>query len=362
MRTPQGTQLGASWKQEKPDELQVGIPLENAAPGSVYVLIKKFGNPNVDEVTIHTYAEAGSLESLKLHAGDTNGVLKGTRLDQVKDVELKGLHFAPGGLSRAHQKDELTIVTKDPASSSLTAGEGINAQVTLKDGRVLSLNTTIDPPRPQVKVISKSVQVDPSTSTATIKLGGADELPQEGRLSFSLKAQVPENFSPSEKIEIATLDESFHVFLTVGDGNLTMQDSKTELALLDPMRHLGPSAFGPLKMRPVLEDGTNGDWQPLINLVRIPVIKDVRCTTPPNRQCTITGDKLFLIESVSTNPDFTDAAAVPEGFIEQTLVVPAAHGHALYLKLRDDPNTVDTMTWSSPPAAASSAPATSAAQ
>jgi len=362
IRTPQGTTLGASWKQEKPDELQVGIPLENARPGSVYVLIKKFGNPNVDEVTIHTYAEAGSLESLKLHAGDTNGILKGTRLDQVKDVELKGLHFAPGSLSRAHQKDELTIVTKDPASSSLAAGEAINAQVTLKDGRVLRLNTTIDPPRPQVKVISKSVQVDPSTATATIKLGGADELPQEGRLSFSLKAQVPENFSPSEKIEIATLDESFHVFLTVGDGNLTMQDSKTELALLDPMRHLGPSAFGPLKMRPVLEDGTNGDWQPLINLVRIPVIRDVRCTALPNRQCTITGDKLFLIESVSTNPDFTDAEAVPEGFIEQTLVVPAAHGHALYLKLRDDPNAVDTMTWSSPPAASSAAPATSAAQ
>ena len=50
IRTAQGTRLDASWKQEKPDELQVGIPLENATPGSVYVLIKKFGNPNVDEV------------------------------------------------------------------------------------------------------------------------------------------------------------------------------------------------------------------------------------------------------------------------------------------------------------------------
>ena len=246
IRTAQGTRLDASWKQEKPDELQVGIPLENSTPGSVYVLIKKFGNPNVDEVTIHTYAEAGSLESLRLHAGDSDGILKGTRLDQVKDVELKGLHFAPGTLSRAHQKDELTLVTKD-AASTLTAGETIEAQVTLKDGRILKLSTTIDQPRPSVKLISKSVQVDPTSATAIIKLGGADELPQEGRLSFFLKAQVPENFSPTEKVEVATLDESFHVLLTVADGNLTMQDTKTELAVLDPMRHLGPSAFGPLK-------------------------------------------------------------------------------------------------------------------
>ncbi len=363
IRTAQGTRLDASWKQEKTDELQVGIPLENATPGSIYVLIKKFGNPNVDEVTIHTYAEAGSLESLRLHEGDTNGVLKGTRLDQVKDVELKGVRFAPGALSRSHQKDELTLVTKDPALSTLTAGETINAQVTLKDGRTLNLSATIDPPRPSVKLISKSVQADPPTTIATIRLGGPDELPQEGRLSFFLKTQVPENFSPTEKVEVATLDESFHVFLTIADGNLTMQDSKTELAILDPMRHLGPSAFGPLKMRPVLADGTNGDWQPLINLVRIPTIKDVHCSALPNRQCTITGDKLFLIESVSTDADFTDAIPVPEGFVEQTLVVPAPHGHALYLKLRDDPNAVDTMTWSSPPpAAGTSGPTTATSQ
>ena len=122
------------------------------------------------------------------------------------------------------------------------------------------------------------------------------------------------------------------------------------------MRHLGPSAFGPLKDEAGSSGWTTGDWQPLVNLVRIPIIKDVHCTAMPNRQCTITGEKLFLIESVSTNADFTDAAAVPEGFVEQTLVVPAPRGHALYLKLRDDPNAVDTMTWSSPQPAATPAP------
>ena len=40
---------------------------------------------------------------------------------------------------------------------------------------------------------------------------------------------------------------------------------------------LGPSAFGPLKFRPVSGDGINGDWQSLVNLVRVPMLKAVHC-------------------------------------------------------------------------------------
>ena len=69
--------------------------------------------------------------------------------------------------------------------------------------------------------------------------------PQDGRLNFFLKTQVPETFPPTEKIEVATADESFRVLLSFKDGNLTLQDSKTVFAVLDPMKLLGPSAFGP---------------------------------------------------------------------------------------------------------------------
>ena len=84
-----------------------------------------------------------------------------------------------------------------------------------------------------------------------MRLGSQDEFPQDGRLNFFLKTQVPETFPRREKIEVATADESFRVLLSFKDGNLTMQDSKTVLAMLDPMKLLGPSAFGPLKFRPV---------------------------------------------------------------------------------------------------------------
>jgi len=361
IRDAQGGKVDASWKVTKPDELEVQVPLQNAVPGSVVMMIKKYGRQSVsDEITLHTYAEAGSLDTLTLHAGDTEGTLKGTRLDQVMDVDLQGVHFAPGDLSRANQQDELKIATKDTAAAAtLKSGDAMQAKVTLKDARVLVLSTKIAPPRPHVKLISKSVQVDPSpTATALVKLSSPDEVPQESRLSFFLKAVVPETFSPQQKVEVATLDESFRVMLSVANQNLTLQDSSTELAVLDPMRHLGPSAFGPLKMRPIAGDGTTGDWQPLANLVRIPTLKDIHCVAAATRQCTITGEKLFLIDSVSTSPDFTDAVSVPEGFVAQTLVVPASHTRTLYLKLRDDPSAVDIVTWPATPATSTPATAT----
>jgi hypothetical protein len=221
-----------------------------------------------------------------------------------------------------------------------------------------------------------------------------------------LKTQVPETFPPAERVEVATQDESFHVLLSEKDGNLTRQDSKTIFAMLDPMKLLGPSAFGPLKFRAVSPDGVAGDWQLLANLVRMPDLKEVRCTAPvksagrspgaekrpareegsiganskseknggsenslvsqkaeqssapeksavaespsgpekpiADKQCTLSGDKLFLIDAVSADPDFTNSVTVPDGFVEAALAIPAPKGKALYLKLRDDPGTVDT--------------------
>jgi hypothetical protein len=169
---------------------------------------------------------------------------------------------------------------------------------------------------------------------------------------------VPETFAPSTKVEVATADDSFHVMLTVKDGNLTLQDTKTVFAVLDPMKLLGPSAFGPLKFRAVNADGAEGDWQSLVNLVRMPELKAVRCTplaknaerraTPekpelPDTQCTLTGDKLFLIDAISADPDFASPITVPDGFIEASLSLSVPRGKGVYIKLRDDPTTVDTV-------------------
>jgi hypothetical protein len=345
LKDEQGKLLETEWKSPKPEELEVKVPLQNANAGSVTMLIKKFGMSDVDEIPFHTYAEAGRLDSFSIHAGDSDGLLKGTRLDHVESLELNGLRFLPGTLARAHQQDELKLTTQDAdVKTKLHSGDSILVRVTLKDGRVLDLKSEVEASRPSVTLLNQSVQLDQASSPLTVHLGSDDELPQDGRLNFFLKTQQPETFSPTEKIEIATADESFRVLLSFHDGNLTLQDSKTIFAVLDPMKLLGPSAFGRLKFRPVTADGTDGDWQPLVNLVRIPTLKGVRCGSTPEKQCTLNGDKLFLLDSVSTEADFSNSFTVPEGFVEDALAIPPPKGKTLYIKLRDDPATVDTVT------------------
>jgi hypothetical protein len=345
LKDEKGKSLQAEWKTSTPDELEVKVPLQNAAAGSVMMTLKQFGLQDADEIPLHTYAEAARLDAFSLHAGDADGVLKGTRLDQVTGLEVSGLHFSADVLTRSHQQDELKLVTHDAAANAkLPAGEPIVIHVTLKDGRILDLNSSVEAPRPRLSILTRSVERDQTAPPATVRLGNQDELPQDARLNFFLKTQEPDTFPLTEKVEVTTSDESFRVFLSVKDGNLTLQDSKTVFAVLDAMKLLGPSAFGPLKFRPVTADGIDGDWQPLIRVVRIPALKAVRCVTSSEKQCTLSGDKLFLIDAVSTDPDFANAVIVPDGFVEATLTIPSPIGKTLYIKLRDDPAGIDTAT------------------
>ena len=337
-----GRDLKTTWKRAKADELEVEIPLKDQTAGPMKLKVKQYGLQQPDELTLHAYSEAAHLDRFTINAGDEQGVLRGTRLDEVESFELNGIHFMPAKLSRANQKDELRLATLNNASiAAFEPEEKLIAHVALKDGRVLDLQTTVEAPRPKVSLLSKSVQRDPGSSA--IRFGNEDELSQGGRLSFFVKAEVPEKFSHDEKIEVATADESFHVLLSEADGNLVLQDSQTVLALLDPAKSFGPSAFGPLHFRAVNADGAKGDWTPLVNLVRIPSVKEIRCPDSPDKQCKLTGTNLFLIDSVASDSQFSHTVPVPAGFVDSTLSVPRPNGTLLYLKLRDDPSTVNMM-------------------
>jgi hypothetical protein len=337
-----GKSYETTWKNSKPDELEVKIPLEKASAGSVTMFIRKFGLTAADEIPLHTYAEAGRLDSFSIHAGDAAGVLKGTRLDQVNSLKVNSIEFAPDALTRANQQDELVLISRDlTTSGQLHPGDSIVVHVTLKDGRTLDLKTDVEVPRPKVSLLTKSVQYDQAGPGPSVRLGSPEELPQDGRLNFFLTTQQPAVFPPNEKIEVATSDESFRVFLSFNDGNLTLQDSKTVFAVLDPMKLLGPSAFGPLKFRAVATNGIEGDWQLLVNLVRLPKLDGIRCVPAPEKQCTLSGEKLFLLDSVSADPEFDNAVTVPAGFVQDALAIPSPKAKTLYIKLRDDPDIVD---------------------
>src|SRR6202035_1068734 len=107
-------ELKTTFKILRPDALEVQVALKGEAPGTVTMAIKQFGMAKADEVTLHTYSEAAHLEGFTINSGDRQGVLRGTRLDEVDSVELKGVKFSPGKLTRANEKDELRMAV--PAS------------------------------------------------------------------------------------------------------------------------------------------------------------------------------------------------------------------------------------------------------
>jgi hypothetical protein len=212
------------------------------------------------------------------------------------------------------------------------------AKVTLKDGRALDLESTVQAPRPSLKLMNKSVHSDGPASV--VQLGSQDELPEHAKLTFFVQATTPASFPRDQKIEVASNDSSFSTVLRVGEGGIVLQDSKTALVTLDPTKAFGGSAFGPLRFRPISADGVQGDWQPLATLVRVPQLKELKCAEGAPL-CTLVGTDLFLLDQVGTDAQLANAVTVPEGFGESTLSVPRPNG-TLYLKLRDDPAVVNT--------------------
>jgi hypothetical protein len=340
-----GTQLKASQKVVNPEELQVQISLKDAAPGLLTMRLKQFGLAEPDEVTLRTYSEAAAVDSFTIDSGDHQGVLKGSRLDEVAGLELGKIQFAPGELKRVSSEDELNMTA--PASTDvggLPPGSKHTAHVALKDGRELDLAVTVQPPRPKLALIGKSIESGDVATSSSIQLEGDDQLPQKAQLSFSVKTQIPATFPRDEKIEVATEDESVRVLLSIPDGTLMLQDSQTVLATVDPLKSFGPSAFGPLRFRPVAANGEKGDWQPLVTLVRLPVLKELRCPRAINGQCTLQGSSLYLLDSISNDPQFQQSVAVPDGFAGSSLNVPRPEGTELYVKLRDDRAAVNKVT------------------
>ena len=93
-----------------------------------------------------------------------------------------------------------------------------------------------------------------------------------------------------------------------------------------------------------MRGGVAGDWLSLGTLVRLPRLKQFACPANRSLACTLTGDGLYLLASVSTKPDFDNATSVPEGYPGFTLTMPrpAADG-IVFVRLHDAPEVVNRM-------------------
>jgi hypothetical protein len=354
--TAEAKPLKLTWKSPKPEQLEVAVPLKDASPGTVTIAIHQYGLAKPEDLPIKAYAEAASIEHLTLSAGDKVAVLKGKRLDEVDSADLAGISFSPAALNRVQDFDQLEMAATG-ATATLRPGTEYSAKVSLRDGRTLHVPATVNAPRPQIELVSKGVQQDESQDGANppgpVRLGSPNDLPLQRKLVIFLRSRVPEAFPRNEKVELAAVDGSFQTTLSLSDGSLMLEDAHTTVAILDPLARFGASAFGPVQIRAVSADGVTGDWVPLGTLVRLPgfsgsaTSKELRCPRNPAKPCQLTGTNLFLITEVAATPDMSNAVDVPEGFTGTALTVPniarSGTNGTLYLRLRDDPETVQTL-------------------
>lgn len=352
--------ISLDWKPAQPGALELTLPLKDYGPGPVNIDIYQYGLSAPDRLSMVAYAAAASLDSFILRPGDSTALLRGTRLDEVAKAQIDSLAFAPSALNRVENLDQLLLTTTD-STSTLEPGKPVLAWVQLKDGRMLKTPVTVQPPRPQLVLLSKAVQPEPDAAQPLppVQWGSPDDLPVEGRLVFFLQSKVPSSFPRGEKIELAGEATDFDTVLSLDDGGLMLEDAHTAVASLDPLTRFGSSAFGPVHVRAVSPDGAAGDWVPLGAFVRLPAFKDLRCPRAPSKPCLLSGSDLFLALAIAATPSFDDFTNVPPQFTGEQIEVPHPANGVLYLKLRDDPATVQTLTLpvTPMPAAASAPPA-----
>ncbi len=366
---PGADDLKLAWKQahdaaaHAASVLSVQLPLEKATPGSISLLVHQYGTDTVARVAVTAYSDRARLTGLRIHAGDTRATLSGSGLAEIAMVRLGTLEYTPLPGQPA-DADELRLSTKSPAKSKderaaleSPGGTGSAAAV-LRDGRTLPVTYSVDAARPTLELISRTVKLAAPTGLP-LSLPGSTDLPLDSTVTLALRSAVPARFSRTEKVEIALTDGSLRTILSVADGSLVLQDAHTALAFLSPGKAFGTSAFGPVQMRPVLDDGTEGDWLPLGAIIRLPTITGITCSrslsrpAPPadgaataaDTSCSLAGSSLFLLDSVAADSTFSTSVPVPAGFADDTLSVPRpADGHTLYLRLRDDPATIIPVT------------------
>jgi hypothetical protein len=427
VKDPTGKELQVVWSPVKSNEVAISLPLQQAQPGALTLLVSQFGATDPHPVELRAYPEAGRFESFSIHAGESHGILKGSRLNDVVSLSLKGLEFEPAPSSSSLKSDELLLAVRAPAppadtaqsaqstseagqppnaaaqspntgqplgtssghlgeanpapgavpntsgaatgntpsvpppasavspsaavaaavnsanapAPSLQQGENAKAKVTLRDGRTYTVNVTVASPRPSVELVAKSVQLSERGNNSNIQLASEQQLPQDAQLVFSVRTKSPATFGRDENIEVATSDEAFTATLNLANRGLTLSNSRVAVATFDPGKAFGFSAFGPLKFRLVTK-GVAGDWLPLATLVRLPVLQTLQCPSAPEQACKLTGSNLFLVDSVSGDPEFKEAVDVPAGFPGRALPVPRPGKTGLYLKLRDDPAVINS--------------------
>jgi hypothetical protein len=281
-------------------------------------------------------------ESADLLVGHTQTLhLRAESASCLDEVTLVDAAAKPHKLEwkKTHPNEvELTLPLQDTPAGDLTLRVKQSGRAEVQ---TLALHArAIESPRPSAELISRNIQVPSAALENSVQLSNDSMLPLGAHLNFSIRAQTPAGFSADEKLEVATTDGVFSALLGIGTGQVVLESRSVAVVTFDAAKTLGGSAGGPLQFRRIVA-GVPGEWVPLVTLVRLPKLSGALCTSDPERGCLLTGADLFLLDSVSVDADFTRATSIPDGFTAGALRIPHPMQGRLYLKLRDDPASIN---------------------
>ncbi len=331
------------WKPaDAPNTVAVAFTLAGGSPGSVRLRLQQFGRSQPEMLSVKAFSKPAQVSAIEFHQGDGFLVLSGQGLPQIQKGDVNGASFtrpakadSADALS-ARNENDLRLDLVSGQLIKLKAGEQAEAKITLIDGRALTIPLTIQGARPTLTVLNRrTVRPD---GPQTVQLLDPADVPLDSTLMLSLRSNG--KFPRDATVQISSDDNSLNDSLSLADGSLVLQDRSTALAQVDLKKTFGGSAFGPLRIRLVLHDGTAGNWMPLVTLVRLPVLTGLSCTGTGELSCTLTGSDLYLVSSVANDRAFTKPVEVPDGFIGESLAVPRPVNGPLFLRLRDNPAAV----------------------
>jgi hypothetical protein len=121
IKDPAGKELQVDWSAVKTNEVEINLPLEQVQPGEMTLLVSQFGSKDPQPLELRAFPEAGRLESFTIHAGETQGVLKGSRLEEVAALSLKGYDFVPVAAASNVDGGALMMVLKPAATAASEA-------------------------------------------------------------------------------------------------------------------------------------------------------------------------------------------------------------------------------------------------
>jgi hypothetical protein len=255
---------------------------------------------------------------------------------------------AQGGNAPARR---LNFTTTDPHNvavelpDGLSAIKGLTLQVAGPVGSAPDSVALPDVPAPRgvpVSMIARHIDLPAGPAPVRLTLGDEADIPGSATLTASLRSGGGQHFNGRETVEIAAEGGSgTSAELTTAAG-VTLADRDVIVLRVQPEKALGTSAYGRLRVR-IVRDKVAGDWLTIGTLVRLPDLRQLRCTNN-GPTCELTGDRLFLIQSVSPTPGFEQPVLIPEGFPGNAIQVPRPAGGTLYVRLHDDPDVVSRIT------------------